>query len=68
MQWLTAEEVAQRLRVSSWTVRRWLRDKEIEGFRLSDRAGWRISEESLARFVASRSNLADPSADTGKAA
>ena len=68
MEFLTVEQVAERLKVSTWTVRRWLRDKEIEGFRMSDRAGWRISEESLARFVESRSNLADPSASEGKAA
>ena len=68
MEYLTVEQVAERLKVSTWTVRRWLRDKEIEGFRLSDRAGWRISEESLARFVASRSNLADPGTNEGKAA
>ena len=68
MEYLTVEQVAERLKVSPWTVRRWLRDKEIEGFRLSDRAGWRISEESLARFVASRSNVAEPGAKEGKAA
>jgi excisionase family DNA binding protein len=47
---LTVEEVAERLKVSKETVRRWLRDRKLRGWRISDKAGWRVSETDLQRF------------------
>ncbi len=51
MQYLTVDEVATRLKVSSWTVKRWLRDGELKGVRLGKNGPWRTSEEDLARFL-----------------
>jgi excisionase family DNA binding protein len=49
---LTVPEVAARLKVSEETVRRWLRDKRLRGRRLgSTRAGWRVAESELRRFL-----------------
>lgn len=52
MGYLTIKEVAERLRVSERSVRRWLLASELKGFRLGDRAGWRVREEDLEAFVA----------------
>ena len=72
MEYLTVDEVAERLKVSAWTVRKWLRDGEMEGSYLSDRAGWRVPEGAIERFLRSRSNQAsgdtDEAIETGKAA
>ena len=54
MEFLTVAEVAKRLRVHTATVKRWLREGEMGGVLLGDRAGWRISEEDLARFLEAR--------------
>ena len=49
---LTTEQAAERLQVSEWTIRDWLRTGKIRGFRLgSKRAGWRIRASELNRFV-----------------
>lgn len=56
MEFLTVEEVASRLRVSTFTVRRWLRDGALQGVRIGGR--WRVSEESLARFIAEQEGKA----------
>jgi excisionase family DNA binding protein len=51
-QLLTVPEVAERLRVNPETVRRWLRQKKINGFVMgSDRGGYRIPESEVARFL-----------------
>ena len=51
-EWLTVEEVAARLKMHPETVRRWLRAEKLDGIWLSDRGGWRISQEAFARFLA----------------
>jgi excisionase family DNA binding protein len=49
---LNVREVAARMRVSEWTVREWLRQGRIRGLRPGGtKAGWRISEAELARFI-----------------
>lgn len=49
---LTVDEVAQSLRVSPWTVRIWLRDGRLRGFRPGGtRIGWRIREGALRDFI-----------------
>ncbi|MBX6754529.1 MAG: helix-turn-helix domain-containing protein [Thermorudis peleae] len=52
---LTVREVADQLRVSPETVRRWLRDGKLRGLWISDRGGWRIPASELARFIQERS-------------
>jgi excisionase family DNA binding protein len=51
---LTAAEVADRLRVTPWTVREWLRSRRLHGYQLGGRAGWRVRESDLAQFIAAR--------------
>jgi excisionase family DNA binding protein len=49
---LTVAEAAERLRLNSETIRRWLRDGRLTGVHLgSDKAGWRISERDLDAFI-----------------
>ena len=49
---LTVQEVAERLRVNPETVRRWLRQRRLRGALLGgDRAGYRIPESELERFL-----------------
>ena len=50
---LTVQEVAHRLRVNPYTVRRWLREGALKGRLLGGRrAGYRIAETDLRRFLA----------------
>jgi excisionase family DNA binding protein len=48
---LTVEEVVERLRVHPYTVRKWLREGKLKGFRLGGaKAGWRIPETEISRL------------------
>ena len=67
MEYLTVDDVAKRLKVHSATVKRWLRDGKLGGFLISDRTGWRVSEEDLARFIAEQRRASQPT-EGGKAA
>jgi excisionase family DNA binding protein len=50
---LTVREVAERIRSSPETVRRWLRQGKLRGFRPGGtKLGYRISEAELERFLA----------------
>ena len=51
VEFLTVEEVAERLKVHHYTVRRWLKTRELKGYPLGDRAGWRIREVDLLEFL-----------------
>jgi excisionase family DNA binding protein len=52
---LTVQEVVARLRVHPNTVRRWLAAGELKGARLGGtKAGWRIPESEVERYVADR--------------
>jgi len=49
---LTVREVAERLRSSPETVRRWLRQGKLHGFRPGGtKLGYRVPEEELQRFL-----------------
>ena len=49
---LTVPEVAEQLRITPETVRRWLRSGRLKGVSLgSDRAGWRIPESEVWRVL-----------------
>jgi excisionase family DNA binding protein len=52
-EWLTVEEVAERLRVSPRTVRGWLQYVRLKGRNLGGRAGWRIREKDVDAFMES---------------
>lgn len=48
---LTVEEIADRLKVHIESVRRWLRDGKLKGYRINRRVGWRVPVSELDRFV-----------------
>jgi excisionase family DNA binding protein len=50
---LTVPEVANELRVTEETVRRWLRQRRLRGIRPGGtKLGWRVPESELRRFMA----------------
>lgn len=50
---LTVREVAERIRSSPETVRRWLRQGKLRGFRPGGtKLGYRVPESELRRFLA----------------
>jgi excisionase family DNA binding protein len=51
---LTVKQVAERLQVHANTVRRWLDERELRGVKLGGKAGWRVRESELRRFLKER--------------
>ena len=49
--WYTVEEIAQRLKVTDQTVRRWLRSGELVGQNFGGRTGYRIREVEVNAFL-----------------
>src|SRR5215207_9416700 len=54
---LTVEQVADRLQVNAYTVRRWLRAGDLAGTAGSGRTGWRVSEEAVTVFLQARRSM-----------
>ena len=50
--WLTVAQAAERIQVHPETVREWLRAGRLPGTLLSRRAGWRVRERDVERFLA----------------
>ena len=50
--WLTVQQAADVIQVHPETVREWLRTARLPGTLLSRRAGWRIREGDVQRFLA----------------
>lgn len=49
---LTVREIADRMRVTEFTVRNWLRSGKLQGYRPGGtKAGWRVKESDLERFI-----------------
>ena len=55
-EWMTVQDVAKYLKVNEETVRRWIRDGELEVLSLgtSNRAGYRILKSALDAFIQAR--------------
>ena len=53
-EWLTVAEVAHELKVTTETVRRWLRERKLQGSILSDRGGWRVRRSEVDAFMVAR--------------
>lgn len=51
---LSTEDVAARLAVSPLTVRRWLREGKLAGYRMDPPIGYRITEADYQKFLAAR--------------
>ena len=61
---LTVPEVAERLTVTEPTVREWLRSGRLPGYLPGGRrAGWRVRESDLERFVESTKYVPDREAE-----
>lgn len=54
---LTVEQVAEKLSVSEFIVRKWLRDGKMQGTKLCSSKLWRVSESQLKEFLLKNSNL-----------
>jgi len=64
--YLTVQDVADELKVSTETVRRWLRSGRLKGTMLGGtRLGYRVMESDLRHFVAGER---EPEGPVGKAA
>ena len=58
---LTVREVAERIRSSPETVRRWLRQGKLHGFRLGGtKLGYRVPEGELDRFLSEFEQIRPP--------
>lgn len=54
-QWLTVEDIAERLQVSQETVRRWIRSGKLAVLDLGGpKAGYRVKPDELDRFIEER--------------
>ncbi len=53
--WLTIEDVVNLLHVHEQTVRRWIKEGNLPGILLGRKAGYRIRERDLTRFLEARS-------------
>jgi len=51
---LTVQQVADQLNVHPDTVRQWIRSGELEAIDLGGRAGFRVSETALDKFIRER--------------
>lgn len=47
---LTVEEVAARLKVGEFTVRKWLNEGKLKGAKINNDA-WRVKESDLLAFI-----------------
>ena len=56
--WYTVEEIAERLKVTDQTVRRWLKSGDLIGTNFSGRTGWRIREADVNGFLEQRAGKA----------
>jgi len=58
---LTVREVAERIRSSPETVRRWLRQGKLRGFRPGGtKLGYRVPESELQRFLQGQASGSEP--------
>ena len=58
---LTVREVAERIRSSPETVRRWLRQGKLRGFRPGGtKLGYRVPEAELERFLSASDHARAP--------
>lgn len=56
--YFTVEEIAERVKVTPATVRRWLREGAMRGHNFGGRTGWRITEKDVNDFLRTHSPLA----------
>jgi excisionase family DNA binding protein len=52
--WLTVQQVCDQLQISDQTVRRWIKSGVLPATNLGGKAGYRIREVDLERFLEQR--------------
>jgi excisionase family DNA binding protein len=63
---LTVREVAERIRSSPQTVRRWLQQGRLRGFRPGGtKLGYRVREADLQRFLTQSNESTPPAGEQG---
>ncbi len=62
MMFLTPEDVADQLKVSIFTVRRWIHQGDLPAYRIG--RGWRIAAGDLRTWLATHRQAADPQPGT----
>jgi excisionase family DNA binding protein len=53
-EWYTVDQIATSLKVHEQTVRRWLRDGDLDGRNFGGKTGWRVPAHSLKAFLDKR--------------
>jgi excisionase family DNA binding protein len=56
---LTVSEVATIARVSTVTVRRWIKSRRVVAVKVTDRAGWRMRRSEVERLLRVREPTED---------
>ena len=56
-EWLNVEQVADELSVHVETIRKWIRDKQLNAVSLGRRGGYRIRRSSLEDFLQRRETM-----------
>lgn len=56
---LTVDDVAKQLAVHPDTVRKWIRNRQIEAINLGGPAGYRVRQSALDRFIRERTSTPD---------
>lgn len=56
--WYTVEEIATKLQIHEQTVRRWLRDGDLDGRNFGGKTGWRVAQSAMDAFLAKRPKVA----------
>lgn len=54
-EWLTVQEVADKLRVKAFTVRRAIRSGKLKAARIGGQSGYRISPQAVKEYMEERS-------------
>lgn len=55
---LTPEEVSEMLRVSVYTVRRWIKEGSLPAYKVG--RGWRISEMAISEWLSRNQSVVTP--------
>lgn len=53
--YLSPDEIAEEISISSQTILRWLKDGDLVGYKFA--RAWRVKREDLDKFLESRRNV-----------
>lgn len=55
--WITVADIVERLKVHEQTVRRWIRDGDLQAIELGGKSGYRVNEAEFEAFLAERTTM-----------